>query len=190
MHLAPPPPTVPASLPAAPYLAGRADTAAAPCTITTTTSQTCTYDMRLPQPVPFPQPMVGQFAQPYQQQQQPSVAQSQQVHPQQHQQHFTMSAQQQQPVVPIPMPQVQPQQYSAAAYPHQAHPSHAMPPAMQWSANPRIDLTSDADAIEPKPQPQQPHPTDVVHPQQRQLEERMLTAQQMAYYSRYDSVLE
>jgi hypothetical protein len=114
-----------------------------------------------------------------------------------------MSAQQQQPA-PIPMPlqtHPQPQHFSAtaaAAHPQPAHGSHAMPPVTQWSAHPPIDLTCGQDDADPNPneqkrRPQQlPHPSVAVHaqpaPQSHHLQE--LTAQQMAYYSRYDSVLD
>ena len=194
MHLAPPPQTtVPVSLPAAAvrYPPGRGETdGGAPCTITTTTSQTCTWDARLtqPQPLPFPQPMLGQLAQPHQ----PTLPP-----------HFAMSAQQQQ-AVPIPMPlqtHPQPQHYPAAAAAHAqpAHGSQAMPSVAQWSAHPAIDLTCGQDDADPDPNEQkclppqqQLYPPASIHaqpvPQSHRPQE--MTAQQVAYYSRYDAVLD
>jgi len=149
--------------------------------------------------------MLGQLAQPHQQpQQQLALAQHQHPHQPPLPPHFALSAQQQQ-AAPIPMPlqtHPQPQHFPAAtaAHPQPAHGSHAMPPVAQWSAHPPIDLTceqedSDHDPNElnvnrrPKQLPQ--HPASIHSqpaPQSHRLQE--LTAQQVAYYSRYDAVLE
>jgi len=115
-----------------------------------------------------------------------------------------MRAQQQQ-AAPIPMPlhtHPQPQHYptTAAAHSQPAHGSQVMPPVAQWSAHPAIDLTCGQDDADPDPnelnvnrRPQQQlHPPAAVHaqpaPQSHHLQE--LTAQQVAYYSRYDAVLD